>query len=120
MSTSFLDPVPLKPLTANRLVALDKCPGVRPVGIGETSRRIMSKVILTVISKDIREVVGLRQLCVGQKSGCKAAVHALNDIYEQDSTEGVLLIDALNTFNSLNRKATLANTLSLCPPLLQC
>ena len=41
--SSFVDPEPMKPLTAYRLIALDKCPGVRPIGIGEVSRRIMSK-----------------------------------------------------------------------------
>ena len=43
LSSSFVDPEPLKPLVACRLIALDQCPGVRPVGIGEVSCRIISK-----------------------------------------------------------------------------
>ena len=38
ISSSFVDPHLLRPFTACRLVALDKCPGVRPVGIGEVSQ----------------------------------------------------------------------------------
>ena len=41
--TSFVDPAGLAPLLTCRLVALDKCPGVRPIGIGEVVRRIVSK-----------------------------------------------------------------------------
>ena len=64
LSSVFVDPEPLKPLVACRLVALDKCPGVRPVGIGEVPRRIISKAILTVIHSHIREVVGSFQMCI--------------------------------------------------------
>ena len=117
ISSSFVDPDPLRPLTACRLVALDKCPGVRPVGIGEVSRRIISKTILSILRSDVAEVVGTDQLCVGQKSACEAAIHTLDEIFREDSTEGVLLIDASNAFNTLNRKAALANSLNLCPSI---
>ena len=90
LSSVFVDPEPLKPLVAGRLDTLDKCPGVRPVGIGEVPRRIISKAILTVIRSDIREVVGSLQLCTGQRLGCKASIHALNEIYEEKATEAIL------------------------------
>ena len=44
---------PLAPLPACRLVALDKSPGVRPVGVGEVVWRIISKSILSVIRHEI-------------------------------------------------------------------
>ena len=36
-------------------------------------------------------------------------------IFEQDSTDGVILVDASNAFNSLNRKAALHNIRIICP-----
>ena len=46
-------------------------------------------------------------MCIGQKCGNEAAVHALSAFYEGESTDGVLLES--NAFNCLNRKAALAN-----------
>ena len=54
---------------------------------------------------------------MGLKSGCETAVHALDDIFIEDSTDGGLLVDASNAFNCLNRKAALVNTMNLCPAL---
>ena len=50
-STSFVDPKGLTSYLACRLIALDKCPGVRPIGICETVRRIVAKAILCYQSR---------------------------------------------------------------------
>ena len=113
--SSPVDPEPLQPLLASRLIALDKCPGVRPIGIGEVPRRIIGKAILNIINTDIQESVGIHQLCVGQQYGCEAAVHALETILEGEDNEGILLVDASNAFNNLNRRATLMNVQKTCP-----
>ncbi len=112
LSSSFANPEPLKPLVACRLVALDKRPGVWPVGIGEVPRRIVSKAILAVIRSDIREVVGSLQLCLGQRLGCEGSIHALYKIYEEEATEAILMVDASNAFNRLNRTAALSNAMN--------
>ena len=57
------------------------------------------------------------QLCAGQDGGCEAAVHAMRSIFQTPETEAVLLVDANNAFNSLNRKAALHNISITCPPL---
>ena len=36
-------------------------------------------------------------------------------IFEQESTDGVILVDTSNAFNSLNRKAALHNIRIICP-----
>ena len=115
LCTSYVDPEALAPLTASRLIALDKCPGIRPIGVGETVRRIIGKAIMAVIKPDILEAAGTLQLCAGQEAGSEAAVHAMRQISED--AEAVLLVDASNAFNNLNRKATLHNIHTLCPPL---
>ena len=57
--------------------SINKCPGVRPIGVGEVPRRILAKAILRIIGKDVEEAAGLVQVCAGQDGGCEAAVHAM-------------------------------------------
>ncbi len=111
--TTLVDPQGLAPLLACRLIALDKNPGIRPIGAGETVRRIMSKAILRILGPYIREATGTVQLCAGQESGYEAAVHAMKKIFQEDDIEAILLVDASNAFNSLNGNSTLLNIQSL-------
>ena len=113
----FCYPSGLTVFVACRLVLLNKNPGVRPIGICETIRRIISKAILKVTRVNILSAVGPLQLCAGQDAGCEAAVHAMRSVFDDEDTEGVLLIDAKNAFNSLNRAAALHNIQVLCPCL---
>jgi len=115
LCTTFVDPVIVSPLMACRLIALDKRPGVRPIGIGETVRHIIAKAVLSVISDDIQYAAGSLQLCAGQPSGGEAAVHAMREAFNDDDSEGMLLIDVSNAFNSLNRAVALHNIQRLCP-----
>ena len=39
----------------------------------------------------------------------------MHDIFNDDNTEGILVIDAENAFNSINRKAMLHNLKFICP-----
>ena len=78
---------------------MDKNPGIRPI---EVCRRIVSKSILMVLKPDIVECVGCLQLCGGLEGGCEAAAHAISQLFQSDETEGVLLVNATNAFNSLN------------------
>ena len=60
----------------------------------------------------------LFRVCAGQDAGCEAAIHALRKIFEQEETEAVmLLVDASNAFNSINRKAFLHNVRIICPSI---
>ncbi len=68
LCTTFVDPEGLKALTSCRLIAMDKQPGVRPIGIGEVARRIIGKAILSIVKDDVLKVAGVQQLCVRQPS----------------------------------------------------
>ena len=81
------------------------------------SRRIIGKAILPIICVDIQDAVGTNQICVGEKYSCEAAVYALDESFEMETTEGVLMIDASNTFNNLNCQATLCNVQQIYPAL---
>ena len=49
--------------------------------------------------------------------GCEAAVHAMEQIFADNNTEAMILVDASNAFNCLNRQVTLLNCESICPAL---
>ena len=114
LCTEFVDPHGYAPLLACRLIALDKNPGVRPIGNSEVVRRIIVKTNIFVVWEDIQEVARSVQLCAGQVAGAEAAMHATSHSFMTDDTEAVLLFDASNVFNSLNRKTALLNIRSLC------
>ena len=107
----------LTAFVACRLMALDKCPGVRPIGIGEVVRRILGKAVLATIGNEIQEAAGAMQVCAGHQAGSEAAIHAMRETFEDPNTEAALLVDASNAFNTLNRKMALHNIQKRCPPL---
>ena len=57
--------------------------------------------------KDVKVAEGSLQVCAGQETGSAAAINAIYDIYEQDETKVVLLVDACNAFNFINHKGML-------------
>ena len=69
------------------------------------------------MKKDVVDASGSLQLWAGQKSGSEATIHAMHTIFESDATDAVLLIDASNAFNALNRAAVLHNNRILCPKI---
>ena len=67
-------------MMACRLVALDKQPGVRPLGIGEIFRRLLAKCVLSVIGTQATVACGNFNLCAGLSAGIEGAVHALQEV----------------------------------------
>jgi hypothetical protein len=72
---------------------------------------------MTVLKSDITQAAGVSQVCAGHPSGCETAIHALRKVFASMSTDTVLLIDADNAFNRLNRAVALHNIRYTCPPL---
>ena len=54
-------------------------------------------------------------MSTGLKGGAEAAIHAVKDIFELETSEAVILVDAENAFNKLNRRVALHNVRYLCP-----
>ena len=118
LCTQYIDPTTIESLIASLLIPVDKGEGaVRPIGVGEVIRRICGKCVMNIAKQDVIEASGSLQLCAGQKSGSEAGIHAMYTIFEADETDAVLLIDATNAFNTLNRAAALHNIRVLCPVL---
>ena len=73
----------LRALMACRLVALDKNPGVRPLGIGEAWRRLFAKCILLIAGGQATASAGNLNLCAGLAAGIEGAVHAVREAWEK-------------------------------------
>lgn len=102
---------------ACRLIPLDKNPGLRPIGIGEVVRRVVGKAIMSTFRNNVVESVGSLQTCAGHEAGCEASVHAMREIFDEADTEAVLLVDASNAFNVINRQVFLHNIRIICPEI---
>ena len=66
------------------------------------------------MKEDFIKYTGRLQICARQEVGIEAATHSMNMMYEDESTDAILLADAKNVFNSLNRQSFLHNKSYLC------
>ena len=122
-------------MMANRLIAIDKQPGVRPVGCGEVFRRLWAKALIVECGDEATEACGRINLCAGLSAGIEGAFHALRRGYDATAADAaaaaqpqdppavgpdaddppepppirdaMVLVDAINGFNELNRTAML-------------
>ena len=67
------------------LITLDKQPDVRPVGIGETWRRLFSKIVLKVTVLEATMTCQYGQLCAGLKAGINGAIHRVQALWDKTS-----------------------------------
>ena len=93
----------IRALMANRLIALDQCPGVCPIGIGEALRGVLGNVVALATRADLEEVCGTDQQCFGLRAGMEGAIHTVEELFDVncDAGWGLLLVDAKDAFNSL-------------------
>ena len=111
--TEYIDPATIEPILASRLIPLDKGNGdIRPIGVVEVIRRIIGKCVTKVVKQDILESSGSLQVFAGHKSGSAAAVHTMNSLFQYKEIDAVLVVDASNAFNSLNRASQYQDCLS--------
>ena len=69
------------------------------------------------LKRDVLKATGSLQLCAGQNAGNEAAIHAVYEMFNKESTEAVLMVDASNVFSAINREAFLHNAKILCPSI---
>ena len=84
-------------MMSGQLIALDKNPGIRPVGIGETWQRLLAKCLLRGTGQEAKAACETEQLAGGVEAGIEGAIHAARLQWAQHSHEkdwGFLLIDA--------------------------
>ena len=99
MNTVKVEPAFLRGFIACRLIPLDKDPGVRPIGIGEVARRIVSNATITLLKPDLIKATAPLQTCAGLKGGIEASVHGMRKIFHDP--EAIFIVDATSAFNIL-------------------
>ena len=87
---------------------------IRPIGVGEFLRRIVAKPVAGFLKEEIKEAAGPLQVCAGHSAGSEAATHAMSQVFVEEGTDGILLIDASNAFNQMNRSVALHNIQLTC------
>jgi hypothetical protein len=60
---------------------------------------------------DVEEFCNSKQLCTGVQAGIEGAIHAMDELFSSNADKGwcMLLVDASNAFNSVNRSSALLN-----------
>ena len=91
---------------------------VRPIGVGEVLRRIVGKTITWALNDEIQTAAGPLQVSTGLKGGAEAAIHSMKKIFHEENTDAIILVDAANAFNRLNRLVALHNSIYALPLLL--
>ena len=79
-------------------------------------RRIVGKAISWSLSQEIQQSAGSLQFATGLKGGSEAAIHSMRDIFTDKASDAVILVDADNAFNKLNRAVALHNMQYICLP----
>jgi hypothetical protein len=91
---------------ANLCALKKKDGGIRPIAVGSTIRRLISKIVCRRIADKLGSKFRPDQLGFGTKGGIEAAIHSARRYlqYPHQSTKVLLKIDFLNAFNMLDRQ----------------
>jgi len=87
-------------------IALNKIPGVYPIGIRQIWRWLMAKTMARIATHFATDCCGTDQLCVGLKSGIEGGVHAATQFWKkmaEDPGFGIVLVDIIYAFNEIHR-----------------
>ena len=94
------------------LMALRKPNGsLRPVAVGESLRRLCSKVAVALMGSSVRNILEPIQVKVQTKAGCESIIHATRQwtkTFCGDPDRVLLLLDLSNAFNCVSRGEVLS------------
>jgi hypothetical protein len=96
--------------------------GIRPIAVGLTLRRLVSKIAVAAVLPAVSEYLQPHQVGVGVRGGAEGLVHALNRLvaHQQDSPDLVVVsLDFQNAFNTVDRNRMLAEVALHCPSIWQ-
>ena len=94
--------------------------GLRPIAIGETVRRLVSKCCCEATSEDAKVFFGPLQVGVSTQGGAEAAVHAARRLAKEfgnDPGKIMLKVDFSNAFNMVDRTEMIAQVYEKFPSL---
>ena len=109
----FVASAPLTPL-------LKPDNGIRPIAVGTIWRRLVSKVAMKGVGKEMTKYLNDFQFGVGVSSGAEAILHSVNRLLSDRHADGslaMLTVDFSNAFNLVDRTALLHEVRLRCPSI---
>ena len=94
--------------------------GLRPIAIGETIRRLVSKCCCEATTEGAKIIFGPLQVGVATQGGAEASVHAARRLaqeFGEDPGKIMLKVDFSNAFNMVDRTEMLAQVYEKLPGL---
>ena len=61
-----------------------------------------------MFKEEIKEAAGPLQVCAGHSARSEATIHAMNQVFNEEGADGILLIDGTNAFSQINRAVAIA------------
>ena len=119
MAKGFVPPSVSPFLCGARLIAAHKkAGGLRPIAVGNLTRRLTSKLIAKTVNHRMETLLAPHQLGVGVRGGCEAAVHSIREATALHPGKWVLQLDLENAFNRVSRTHVLSEVATLLPDCL--
>ena len=109
----FVASAPLTPL-------LKPDNGIRPIAVGTIWRRLVSKVSMKGVGKEMVKYLNDYQFGVGVRGGAEAILHSVNRVVSERHNDGslaMLMVDFSNAFNLVDRSALLREVRLRCPSI---
>ena len=61
----------------------------------------MEKTTAGFLKEEIKETEGPLQVCAGYSAGSGAAIHAMSQVFVEEGTDGILLINQMKSLEGL-------------------